>query len=290
MAVRVRVGDRRPSRRRLGHRCGLALVGVLAATCSKSDPPGPSPDGGASLDAGPDAAVADAGLDAAVPDGGPDAGPDDVFDDCGAEEPVPRKGGPGCATVDRECPAERPHPGGPCEGELSCEYVDAATGTIWLYDCTGGAWSVTADDESTPPLAELCLDPFQGTLDGGFLEIGPAQALEPFRPFHDCERVFPRWGPQGGAMIPVRLRVTGVDAPECVIVRLTLRRGVETSEPTAGRVALHCGESLAVFALLPWECGQQSVDLRVEAEVEGIASATARIRVPTVVECGGNDN
>lgn len=270
----------------------LPLVALLACACG-SDPSGSAPDAGSAGDSSldSDAAVADAAVaDAAVADAAADAGPDDAFHDCGALEPEPSEGVPGCAIVDRECPAERPHPGGPCEGELVCEYLDGATGTTWSYECMPGGWSAWSDDESAPPLAELCLDPFQGTLEGGVLEIGPADALEPFRPFHDCEQVVARWGPQGGAMIPVRLRVTGVEAPDCVIVRLTLHRGAESSEPTAGRVALHCGESLTVFAILPWECGQQSVDLRVDAEIDGIASATARIRVPTALECGGNDN
>lgn len=211
-------------------------------------------------------------------------------DDAGTrDEPAPRidaggqpDGGPepGCFEPMRECPPEHPHPGGPCEGALECPYVDDLQ-MNWTYSCVDGAWSAEvqcAGGCPVPPLAELCLNPFAGTLDGATVELGPPSVTEPFRAFDSGERIAPIVGPQGGVMLPFRLRVSGVDVPACLGVELGLAVAEVTGEPAAQRVTMHCGESLGIYAVVPaGMCEQGVLSAHLEVDVAGLGTAAADV-------------
>ena len=65
---------------------------------------------------------------------------------------------------------------------------------------------------------------------------GPPSVAEPFRPFEDGEAIVPIVGPQGGVMLPFRLRVSGVDVPACVGVDVTMTVLDVVRDPVAQRV------------------------------------------------------
>lgn len=230
--------------------------------------------------------------DTAAADGGEGEGDAASGQDGGAGQdagPVPE----GCAEPDTECPATQPVPSGPCEGTLSCDYLDANGVDTWTYDCRGGAW--TADVECNldggcpvPPLAELCLDPFGGTLEGATVQVGPPSVAEPFRPFVEGDEVPLVVGAQGGSMITFRLAVQGADAPECVGVTLTVTADGVAAEPQTSRVTLHCGVSLPVFAILPSEyCEPATIPVELDVEIGGIGSTHATIQFTSEGMCVG---
>jgi len=200
--------------------------------------------------------------------------------DAGAD---PDAGDPpqGCAEPDTECPADQPVPSGPCEGTLSCDYLDGNGVDHWTYQCAGGHW--VADVECNldggcpvPPLAELCLDPFTGTLDGATVTLGPADVAQPFRALTEADELRLVVGAQGGSMVSFRLAVQGVDAPACIGATLTVTADGVQAQPQTTRVALHCGVSLPVFAILPSEyCEAGSFPLEIDLQIEGIGSAHA---------------
>lgn len=230
--------------------------------------------------------------DDAAPDGGegePDGG---SGDDGGAEGdagPLPES----CAEPDTECPAVQPVPSGPCEAPLSCEYLDANGVDTWTYECAGGRW--TADVECNldggcpvPPLAELCLDPFAETLEGATVELGSADVALPFATFEDGDDVDLVVGAQGGAMITFRLAVRGDDVPGCVGATMTVTADGVAAAPQTARIALHCGVSLPVFAILPTEyCEAATIPVELHVEVEGIGEADAIVEFTTQGKCVG---
>jgi len=190
-----------------------------------------------------------------------------------------------CAVPDTVCPPEHPQPGGPCSVEGECPYDAEEPDARWLYRCVDDAWEASYDCpapgcSAVPPLAELCLDPFGDTLAGATVEIGPASVTEPFRPFQAGDSVDAVWGPQGGAMIPYRVRITAPSAvPECVGVTATLEVDGDVGEAFVSRLALHCGTSLAVFAVFPFPerlCAiDEAIATTLRVEVAGIGEASA---------------
>lgn len=237
----------------------LACLGpVLTAGCGGDDSPDP--------DAGP-------GVDASAGDAGPD--------------PL------GCVEPDRSCPEDQPVPSAPCEGALECEYEDPNGVDTWIYECEGGVWiadlnGCQLDGCPVPPLGELCLEPFQGTLDGATVDLGPADATRPFAPFEDGEEVRLIVGAQGGSMIAFRLRVQGAQAPECVGATLAITADSAAADPQLMRVALHCGLSLPLFAVLPGEyCEPATVPVDVEVELDGVGAGHATVQFTTEGECVG---
>lgn len=211
-------------------------------------------------------------------DAGPGAADAAARDDAGGGDDA--GSGDGCFEPMRECPVTHPHPGGPCEGQLVCPYVDDL-GLNWTYSCDAGAWSAVpqcAGGCPVPPLSELCLDPFAGTLDGASVEMGPPSVADPFRPFAADERIEPIVGPQGGVMLPFRLRVSGVEAPDCLGVSVSMSVGGIDGDPAGQRVTMHCGESLGIYAVVPaGMCEIGVLSAHLEADVAGIGTTNADV-------------
>jgi len=225
---------------------------------------GPNPDGGPGLDGGPgmDGAPACVPADAGGPtDGGP-------VGDAGV-----------CGPVATTCPTTAPYAGAPCAGALDCPYMDSLA--TWQYTCVGGQWQETLVECTSfggcvPALGERCTTVFTGTLSGATVEIGPSSG--PFRPFADCEVLPLVWGGQGAPMMSLRIRVTGVEAPECIMTAITLTSGATIRDRTVFR----CGETLPLLVVVPFDlCTPEAalipVDIRVE--LEGIGSVTAHVSV-----------
>ncbi len=235
---------------------------------------------------------------------------------CGAQSASPpaaacSDGEPtGCALPDEACPAQHPHPGGPCAPSLVCDYrIDGGEDpdTLFTYECRDGEWDADSrcdiDDpywdyyeygspcDRTPPLVENCDAPFEGTLEGGIVEVGPPSADEPFRPFTDGERVRTITGGQGSAMVEFRMRVGCAQVPDCVFVRTTITVDEGEREPSVNRVRLHCGESLSVFAIPPTPCNYLGdrgvVDAQIEVSVQGVGTGVALVTMPDDLGCGG---
>ena len=192
-----------------------------------------------------------------------------------------------CNVPDTECPVVRPHLGGLCEGPLACTYE--ADGGTWDYGCHAGLWRIddAYDCDSragcVPELTESCDAPFDGTLDGATIEIGPASGSEPFRAFLPNEQVPLLWGSQGAPMLEIRVRVSGAPAPDCVFARFTLTGPNGEGEPTVDRMKLRCGQSLSLFAIVPGGgelgCAESpgTVDLDITVEIQGIGAGTAHV-------------
>jgi len=207
---------------------------------------------------------------------------------CGDDAaPVPADAGApiACDEVAAACPAAHPQPGGLCEGALSCPYPDEVDPSVtWTYDCTAGVWTAMSDCMllgggcPAPPLAESCSPAFSGMISGATIEIGPADASQPFRAFGDGEVVTPVVGGQGAAMIPFRVRVSGAAAPDCVLlersIALTASGMVATIQSP---VVLRCGQSLAVFIVLPALCEPGVYDAQLHVVLQGIGEATAHV-------------
>ena len=230
--------------------------------------------------------------DSSTSDGGegePDASQDH---DAGADEDAGESPS-GCAEPATECPAERPVPSGPCEGALSCDYLDANGVDHWTYDCRAGRW--LADVECNldggcpvPPLAELCLDPFTGSLQGATVQLGPPDVAEPFRPLTGDDRLRLIVGAQGGSMISFRLAVGGVEAPACIGATITVTAGGVEAQPQNSRITLHCGVSLPIFAILPSEyCEAATIPLEIDVQIEGVGSAHAVLAFESEGNCVG---
>jgi hypothetical protein len=198
-----------------------------------------------------------------------------------------------CAARDTVCPETRPHLGALCAGDLACTFTDDE-GT-WEYGCHGGLWRI--DDAydcasrggCVPELTESCDAPFSGVLEGATIEVGPPSGTEAFRPFAPDDQVSLLWGSQGSPMIEVRIRVTGVDVadlPDCVFARFTLTGPNGDGEPTVDRMALHCGESLSLLAIVPdtgldLGCMEApgTLPLDVTVEIQGVGQTTVPVTV-----------
>ncbi len=196
---------------------------------------------------------------------------------------------PGCNTPDVVCPEEHPHPGGLCEGDLACEYVEDPN--TWHYTCSRGAWDADVDCQTeggcSPPLTENCADPFAGELEGARIRIGPADMAEPFRPFTADDELDLIWGSQGSPMIAFRIDLEGAPAPPgCVLARFVLLSEAEgSSEATVDRIRLRCGQSLPTYAIVPFggdlACATEAgeIPIRIEVVIEGIGEATVDVVV-----------
>jgi hypothetical protein len=188
--------------------------------------------------------------------------------------------GTSCIEPDRECPLDPPLIGSPCEGTLVCPFDGGGTATCaggeWLFDtgCDGGG---EGGGGCAPPLAEVCRDPFTGSVSDARVEVGPVEGV--FRPFSANETVTAEFGSQGGGMIAYRVRIDGVEvAPECIDLRTTVT--LDDSEPLTSHrgITLHCGHSLGVFDILAESpCESRSYPVTLRVEVAGVGSATANL-------------
>jgi hypothetical protein len=73
-------------------------------------------------------------------------------------------------------------------------------------------------DPPGPPDTDACSMPEGGTLDA--LEIGTRDRT--FTPFVEGQELPVVYGSQGGAMVPVRLRISGSDLPACLPVTISI--------------------------------------------------------------------
>lgn len=184
---------------------------------------------------------------------------------------------------DATCPPDPPVEGRSCQGDLECEYEDWGE-----LVCRNGRWEDLYSD-GPPPLAEMCLDPFDGEVEGSDVILGPPAGE--FRPFTDCERVELTWGPQGGAMVPFRIRVDAGEPPDCVAIRTRMSVGEAAFDASEARAALHCGQSMLVYAVVPWDLqhalcpAADEVVLRLDADVLGIGTGVARVTIETPRDC-----
>ena len=253
---------------------GLGLVSTLAIACSAS--------GGATPPA-PDVVVAD------TPAPAPDS--PSVDGGSGVDTAAPPVS---CAVPQTACPDTHPHPGQACEGELSCEYIDENEIDIWTYTCSGTYWTAQVECRAdggcaAPPLSETCKPHFEGTVEGASLQVGPQALGEPFRPFGDGEQVELIWGPQGSPMLEFRLHLDGADELECVALRSSLTLGGETVELASMRVRVRCGETLRVYAIVPFDvaCDEIMFDLELNVSVDGVGPASAKLRFMGGAGCFG---
>lgn len=220
---------------------------------------------------------------------------DDPGRDAGTDAPAGEDAGSnpeGCVEPDRTCPDDQPVPGAPCEGDLQCEYADPNGYDTWIYDCRDGAWladlnGCQLDGCPIPPLGEMCLEPFEGTIEGAVVEIGPPDSTQPFDTFEDGEEVPLIIGAQGGAMVAFRIRVQGAQTPDCVGLTIRVTADSEEAVPQQRRVTLHCGMSLPVFAVLPEQCEPATVTVDLEVELDGVGTGEARVQFTTEGECFG---
>jgi len=209
----------------------------------------------------------------------PDGGSDAAAPDADAALTV------ACVEPDTMCPSELPHPGSPCEGALACDFVEPA-GDTWQVACRGGLWEITdricesLGCSQVPPLVQYCRPEFQGTVVGGSVEVGPISGAEGFRPFEAGEAVEVVWGGQGAGMIPIRVRLTGADEVDCALVTMRASIPGEMEAVSVQRVQIHCGQSLAVYFVMPWpvECEERLFDLSFEVEVAGVGSTSTTLK------------
>lgn len=199
-----------------------------------------------------------------------------------------------CDTPDTSCPADKPHPGAPCQGALSCAY-DQQEVVPWSFTCVGGFWDGEPDCSEivggcpVAPPAESCNDTFAGVRDDAALAVGPSTLGAAFRPFEAGEEVTVQWGGQGSAMIFYRVQLDGEDLPGCVLVRTTIAAEGVAPETTTGAVRLRCGETLGMYIIVPYgDCeNTEPVPTTLTVEVEGIGQREVMLLVPADAFCGG---
>ena len=199
--------------------------------------------------------------------------------------------GESCDAPDVFCPADKPFAGAPCAGALVCDY-DENENVPWTYTCEAGAWVGDPDCSmivggacNVPEPAEICPDPVAAN---GVVEVGPADDGSAFRPFEAGEEPEIVWGPQGGAMIFFRVRIDGEEVPSCVQTRTTFTApNLYSNETVVRNVRLRCGESLAMYIVVPYgdcEAGGM-IDSNFTLEIDGAGSFSVDLQVPADAFC-----
>lgn len=204
----------------------------------------------------------------------------------GHEEPT------SCDAPDQSCPAEMPFPGAPCAGALACDYDDPVQ--PWRWECVEGRWSGTPDCSEivggacgVPDPAEACQGAFSGSLEGASVSVGPSELGKAFRAFESGEPAEIVWGPQGGAMIFYRVQIDGADVPSCVAVATTVTAAGISPQTVERPVRLRCGETLAMYEILPeGTCESNAlVETILRVEVTGIGVVEVPLMVPGDAFC-----
>lgn len=188
--------------------------------------------------------------------------------------------------IDSMCPEEPPLAGGPCSGALSCDYYTCGGPPFAdTYACQSGQWTfVSSMCLGNPPvLAELCRTPSTSFDTGARFVITPdAAGAEPYVDGQSVDLVI---GPQGGAMVPYRVRLEGMDAtPTCI--HATAR--VTTDGMTADgdkRLRLRCGSTLRVYEILPLCPLPGEHEVTLEVTVEGLGTQTVRLVASNEMGC-----
>jgi hypothetical protein len=98
------------------------------------------------------------------------------------------------------------------------------------------------------------------------------------------------YGSQGSPMLAYRVRIAGVDVPDCLHVDATVSVNSTVAPPATSRVTMHCEESLAVYAVLPYDdalCNPGSFDVGITVDVQGVGTASATLKVTGPGGCLG---
>jgi hypothetical protein len=190
-----------------------------------------------------------------------------------------RDAAPDLCETDRVCPELAPLGGGRCEGALTCQFPTSCGGVLQdSYACQEGRWVQTMSMciGAPPVLAELCTMPQTTGLAGATFEVTPD--LAGAAPYTDGQRVELTIGPQGGAMLPYRVRIGGVDVPPtCIQTRTRLTMEGET-RMTDERLRVRCGTTMRVYDILPTcPSGARDFNFDFEITVEGIGTQTLRL-------------
>jgi len=120
------------------------------------------------------------------------------------------------------------------------------------------------------------------------VQVGTADVAAPFRSLTADDELPLVVGAQGGSMVTFRLAVSGVEAPACIGAVITVTAGGVQAEPQSTRVALHCGVSLPVFAILPTDyCERATIPLEIDVQIAGIGSAHAGLSFHSEGLCAG---
>ncbi len=218
--------------------------------------------------------------------------------DDGSTDASTDAGPPVCDEPDRECPADQPIGGAPCEGELSCDYDQGRAFGVWTYTCADGAWAagdppcseLPGGGCAPPPLAERCSAPFTGSLTGASVAVGPASETT-FRPYADGEMAVPIRGGQGAFMIEVALELSGegTEALGCIGVSLDLSYGDGATAPYATQTEVHCGSTRRLFVVLPGDlvCEPSPASITLDVSVDGVGSTSVDLTIDTDRTCLG---
>lgn len=189
---------------------------------------------------------------------------------------------PDICETDRMCPESAPLGGGRCEGALTCQYATSC-GTAFRdsYACQEGHWTQTMSMciGAPPVLAELCTMPQTTGLTGATFEVTPDVAGA--APYANGQRVELTIGPQGGAMLPYRIRIGGVDVPPTCIqthTRLTMEGASRNADE---RLRVRCGTTMRVYDIFP-RCPGAGRDFEFDFEVtvDGIGTQTLHMVTP----------
>lgn len=194
--------------------------------------------------------------------------------DAGVDAPPER------CEVDTACPDQAPLSGGLCEGALRCRYPHLACGGgpfAETYECREGRWMLaeTTCIGAPPTLAESCRTPTIDWPDGARFEITPDLPGAPA--FADGEPVEIVIGPQGGAMVPYRIRIEGLETtPTCI--RSSARVSLDGMSSTdTKQLRLRCGTTLRVYEILPRCPPPGEHDVTLEVTVDGLGSRSVRL-------------
>lgn len=188
--------------------------------------------------------------------------------------------------IDSVCPEEPPLAGGPCAGALRCDYFTCGGPPFAdTYECQSGGWVFVASMciGAPPALAERCRVPdtaFDAT--ARFVITPDAAGAEPYR---DGDRVTLVIGPQGGAMIPYRVRIEGVEeTPTCVHASARIESDGMTSTSDAN-LRLRCGSTLRVYEIMPLCPAAGEHEATLEVTVEGLGTQTVRLLATNAMDC-----
>lgn len=191
--------------------------------------------------------------------------------------------------IDTRCPEEAPLSGGPCEdpaGALRCPYYTCGGPPFGdTYVCRDRQWTIeTSMCVGVPPaLAELCRAPVTSFDASTRFVITPDAAGA--APYTSGQRVELVVGPQGGAMIPYRVRLEGAEAtPTCIRATASVTSDGITAMDEK-QLRLRCGSTLRVYEILPL-CplpGEHPVTL--EVTVEGLGTQRLELLATNAMGC-----
>ena len=85
-----------------------------------------------------------------------------------------------------------------------------------------------------------------------------------------------------------RIRISGVDAPDCVRAVTTFEASVIETVMEPRTLRLRCGSSLGVFTIVPTataDCPMDPVEVTFTLDVSGIATGSATLTFPGIAFC-----